>query len=156
MDPLSGNCQDHIPSLLDINVAPVETPSLPGTPLLENTVPAYLEGKFKVFPLVDSGASHSVIAIETLRKIRRNAVISPLPSQTAQTADGSSIPILGKIQLHITLGKMTVPIQLLVVPHLSQDLIIGRDFLRLHKAQIDFSKNRLVLHRQFPLKHDLI
>ncbi len=124
---------------------------LSGNPLLENTVSAFLENKVKIFALVDTGASHSVISLPQLRRVRPHAPLSPPPFSSAHTADGSAMQVLGEITLNITLGRLHSRVKVLVVPQLSQDLILGRPFLQQHKAQIDFSKNRLVLHRQFPL-----
>ena len=124
---------------------------LSGNPLLENTVSAYLENTFRIFALVDTGASHSVISLPQLRRVCPQFQLSPPPFSSAQTADGSPMEILGETTLKITLGRLPTKVKVLVVPHLSQDLILGRPFLQQHKAQIDFSKNRLVLHRQFPL-----
>ena len=117
---------DNPDDQLHVNAATVAKPSLPATPLLENTMSAYLENKLKIPPLVDSGASHSVISTDTLHKVRPAALL-PTSNPAARAAHGSSIPLLGQIQFHITLGKMTVAIKLLAVLHLSRNLIMGRD-----------------------------
>jgi len=55
------------------------------------------------------------------------------------TADGNPIHVVGKSLLSIKLGGLTVPFEFLVVRRLSQNLILGIDFLKHTKAVINCS-----------------
>ncbi len=99
---------------------------------------AYLENSFKIFALIDTGASHSVISLAQLHHVRLEAHLSPPPFSSAQTTEGS--PILGETTVGIRLGRFQARVPVVVVPKLSQDLI---PFLQEHNAEINFGRTGL-------------
>src|ERR1051325_6018242 len=56
-------------------------------------------------------------------------------------ADGRLVKILGKINLPIKIDGLIIPFQFFVMQALSQDLILGMDFLKKTKCQINCADN---------------
>ena len=61
-----------------------------------------------------------------------------------KTADGSRLPDLGKIQLLVKVDKREF-VHPFVVAKLTNEGILGTDFLRIHGGNIDFAKNKFYL-----------
>ena len=90
--------------------------------------------------LVDTGAGSSVISERLIRKLGMK--IKPLDKNdlsVLSTADGNLIKVKGKVCLSIKLNGLTVPYDFLVVPAITEDLILGIDFLSHTKAEINCS-----------------
>lgn len=56
-------------------------------------------------------------------------------------ADGRRVEIIGKIQCDFNINGLVVPYTALIVPNLTQKLIIGQDMLKHTKANIDYATN---------------
>ena len=68
----------------------------------------------------------------------------PLESGDVQclyAADGRRVKISGKIHCNFNINGLTIPFTVLIVPNLSQKLIIGQDMLQFTRANIDYSTN---------------
>ena len=95
--------------------------------------------------LIDTGCGLSLISEEVYRRIpEQDRPVLEENEIPMKTADGSRLPDLGKTHLRVRVDKKeyTHPF---VIARLTDDGIIGTDFLRMHGGNIDFSKNRFCL-----------
>jgi predicted aspartyl protease len=76
--------------------------------------------------LVDTGANITAISDEVSKRI--NAQVKN-ESVTAITADSSSAPIVGLATIHLQLGDHIAKTDVLVVPNLARDCLLGHDVL---------------------------
>ena len=108
----------------------------------------YVLGKVKDVELewlLDTGCTLSLISIDVWRRIspeKRPALQRNPVSMT--TADGSSLPDIGKVYLTVKVGPTEFE-HPFIVASLTNDGILGTDFLRMHGGEIDFSRNKFAL-----------
>src|SRR5437868_984919 len=114
----------------NLNVNQVQTPEMPFTILvkIENTV---------YDALIDTGASKLLITPKVARGLR----IRPLKNTTFIQADGTSIHATGSVLLNIDVGHIRVKFPAIILPGLSQDVIIGANFLYTFNFQCNLRKN---------------
>ncbi len=88
--------------------------------------------------LVDTGTAITLIRADLARPLLHNMMIDSNPSFV--TADGRRADCLGTLPLSVRHGLVEIDLdKVLVVPSLSYELIIGRDWLTKSRATIDFS-----------------
>ena len=95
--------------------------------------------------LLDTGCSLSLISAEVYDSIPEE--IRPELEENdvvMKTADGSLLPDLGKIHLCVKVDRREFVHQF-VVAKLTNEGILGTDFLRIHGGNIDFAKNKFFL-----------
>ena len=96
--------------------------------------------------LIDTGCGLSLISEEVYKRIPEgNRPVLEENEIPMKTADGSWLPDLGKTHISVRVDKReyTHPF---VVAKLTDDGILGTDFLRMHEGNIDFSKNKFYLN----------
>ena len=82
--------------------------------------------------LMDSGASISVLGDNSLEFLQKHHIhMKPLFS-VVKTANGASLPIIGKVETDITWRNTQKPIILYIAPALRQKLYLGFDFFKLY------------------------
>lgn len=83
-----------------------------------------------LYGLLDSGASVSVLGKDSMKFVERHHL--PIKSfiSSVCTADGSKQKVIGYCEVLITYKGVTKPINLYIVPSLSQTLYLGLDFWR--------------------------
>ena len=95
--------------------------------------------------LLDTGCSLSIISTETYERIpmsmRPSLEENPIPMKTA---DGSRLPDRGVVHLRVRVDRREFEHQF-VVASLTNEGILGTDFLRMHGGNIDFSTNKFYL-----------
>ena len=64
-------------------------------------------------------------------------------SQSVVTADGSSLELLGQVTLSVEIGGLVRLHPILVARNLTQECILGADFLVAHGCAIDYSTKTL-------------
>ena len=89
--------------------------------------------------MLDTGASVSAIEEEVLKEI-----YGDVPFSTVQT--GKDNLQLRRITLPLYLKESQFPCEFQVVQNLAYDAILGRDFLRVHRAMIDLDNNTITLN----------
>jgi len=108
----------------------------------------YVTGEVKdveVEWLIDTGCSLSIISINVYQRISEALKPELMENEIPmKTADGSELPDLGKVTLKVKVGKREF-FHTFVVADLTNDSILGIDFLRMHKGYIDFSGNKFSL-----------
>ena len=96
--------------------------------------------------LLDTGCSLSIISTEVYQRIseslRPRLEENPIPMKTA---DGSRLPDLGMVQMRVRVDRREFE-HSFVVASLTNEGILGTDFLRMHGGNIDFSRNKFYLN----------
>jgi len=98
--------------------------------------------------LVDTGATHSCIndkVYDLLNKDLKFPLLLP-DRHNLSSADGSILNVRGRVNLPLTIGNLQLYHKFNVITNLSQDMLLGLNFLKAHKASIDLSNNLLSLH----------
>jgi len=102
--------------------------------------------------LIDTGATVSLIS--SAKVLQLNLTIEPLQLPVKMvTATQTPLVIDGWVQVEIQIDNNIMQQRLLVGNGLTEDLILGLDFLGNHKCQIDISKNRLIFTTNKANKH---
>lgn len=131
-----------------------EIPQLASQPFLQNIVTAYIFGS-KVHALIDTGATNvCAISKEKLEKLLNGRPIQYKTSKVKGiiVANTMESEVLGEVMVPIKIAQKYFDVELLVLPKLSQDLILGTNFLSKHGAIIDFNANKLSLHTNIPVR----
>jgi hypothetical protein len=104
-----------------------------------NTIRLKIFNNFQI-ALLDTGCGTSVVSERLVQKLR--LPIEPIgvgESSVLYGAGGHTIHVLGKTEISLKLGGITVPFDFRVARPLTQDLILGIDFLEGTRAVIDCS-----------------
>ena len=125
------------------------TISAPSNVLIWGTV---LKQPFKL--LVDTGAAVTVISERFFHDVLRvnYALTQKQLFDSIKTANGGTVPVSGTASFGISIGQCDYVCDAIVVPNLSYNVVLGRDFLHKHRAVIDvghekvtFSENNTTL-----------
>lgn len=104
--------------------------------------------KIPIVCLLDSGASQSVIGKSGLDFLSKNKIpftVMPLSTRVT-TADGVDQQVLGEIELSLSVSNITRKIRCIVVPSVTQAIILGMDFGYQFNISLNFSKNSWHIH----------
>ena len=109
---------------------------------------------FSVTALVDTGCHMTVMTPTVLNKIPglRKCKVYPPDLNLAYSIDGKGVKMLGKIFTKVKIGGKTINLMAHLVDNLGYDLIFGTDFLKKHRAIVDFSTQKLTLKSCIPIK----
>ena len=133
-----------------------EPTTLYSSPSLSDSGDLRVEGTMADLPvsfLIDTGASVSVANSGFLKKSPTYSAFqqSPSPYKAINTVSGESLSVEGRVDVPITMGDNTSNWQMLSVPGLQSNAILGKDFLDKHKAVIDFANRTLTLPDSAPI-----
>lgn len=108
-----------------------------------------LEGRIagtQVNFLVDTGASCTLISEKIFKKLSKSAKfqLGVLADRKFQQADGTPLRVLGKLNVKIQLGTVVVQHEV-IVASISDEGIIGYDFLKKHSCHIDIENDEFHL-----------
>ena len=105
-----------------------------------------LNGRF-LHLLCDTGASCSCLSLKYFNKHLRNNVqlLPKTDSQLYVSANNSFLDIVGIANILLRFGTKTTNVKFLVMKDLSQDAILGSDFLSSTSAVINFDSNTISL-----------
>src|SRR5437868_4043364 len=87
--------------------------------------------------LIDTGASKLLITPKVAKGLR----MRPLKNTTFIQADGTKIHAIGSVMLDIDVGQIKIKFTAIILPELSQDVIIGANFLYTFNFQCNLRKN---------------
>lgn len=91
--------------------------------------------------LLDTGANRSVIGRFGLKFLKLFS-LQLLPSDIVlSTADGSEQSVAGSVLLPISVGGVVKLLDILVVPSLQHDVLLGMDFVKEFELSVDFKNN---------------
>ena len=95
--------------------------------------------------LIDTGCSTSIVAVEVYGNIPKG--VRPELEEVnmdLQTANGDRLVVLGRAEMEITLEGKTY-CHRFIVAELTNEGILGIDFLRTHQGVVDIGKSRVFL-----------
>ena len=106
--------------------------------LPKNEIRVQIQHK-SISALIDTGAIRSLIS----DKMARNLHLEILPLQPGDnrrlvTANGSLMKVIGRTSVELKINGLTITYDFLILPNITQDLILGIDFLTDNKAKINF------------------
>ena len=98
--------------------------------------------------LVDTGCSVTILSEKIFHKIHPDdrPELHP-PSKQLLSADGSPMKVLGESMFNISVGHKTVS-HFTIVAEISNDGLLGIDFLKQHSFSIDFKTNQLICENE--------
>ena len=107
----------------------------------------YVPGKaetIKVDWLVDTGCSVTILSEKSFCSLSiDDRPELQAPSNHLVSADGSPFQVLGEANFNIQIGSHIFS-QLTVVAKISDEGILGMDFLKTHEILLDFQANKLI------------
>ena len=97
-----------------------------------------------IVSLIGTGCSVTVISENIARKLKIQITpLSPDDTKFLFGANGNRIKLFGKANISVKIGGLAIPYDFSVVQNLTQDLILGHDFLTTTKALINYSDNTI-------------
>src|SRR5437867_1914453 len=147
------------------NIKPHSKPKSQDCSSMENTMSNKI--KVKIFNsfvnvLIDTGCSTSILSEALLKRLHVNTQnLEPSEIKNLIGANGSTIPVIGKINLNIRLHGLTVPYEFLIAKSLTHELMVGHDFMSMTEAVIDYPNNSISFYDHlvvmpFINKHDTV
>ncbi len=135
------------------NLQPLCTALGVGTPMVD----AMVRGT-KLRAMLDSGATHSFVGLETARQL--NLVVQPAPTSHADLADGGTVVLQGLVKMGIKLGALRCTVEAYVLPALSQgvDLLLGSVMLNAYSSVLDYGTKKVTFmknHAAYPCRFTL-
>ena len=117
-------------------------------PFRNISIQGHINGR-PVTYLVDTGANVSAIRAEVWRQIPQMTKHPPTPTHVTKISavNGQSIPVLGQVELPLSINDRVYPFHVLVIETIAYDVILGRDFLEFYKAKINLQEHVLELQR---------
>jgi hypothetical protein len=92
--------------------------------------------------LVDTGAAISCISSSLVESLH-HVIINPPKYLKVQGVGGNKIEVKGQITLEFEIENKVFIHDFTILPTMTHDLIIGKDFLQLQQAEISFGNNTL-------------
>ena len=108
-----------------------------------------LVGGEPVDMLIDTGSAVTLVHQRVLNRSQKNFKLS-FVGEPVVSANGQPLDIKGKCELHICVNGVDVVHSVLVAADVTQDCLLGIDFLSKHNSKIDFEtqtikiKNKVV------------
>ena len=113
--------------------------------LSDNVVEIKIFNHF-VHALIDTGSCKSVVSEQLIKELGVKINKGSKLSNFLTTADGSPMKVLGTAMLNVRISNLSVPYEFLVVSRIQQDMIMGLDFLKYTRAQINCSDNTVTFY----------
>ena len=98
----------------------------------------------EITAIVDSGASHTMISELLARKLHLYKQIQPTNAKFYTSAGKLERPVGRLLDIPITVGNLTLPIDVYVSPARTYNLLLGNNFLAAAEAQINFGTKELI------------
>ena len=101
------------------------------------------KGEANIVAMFDSGATYSCITPEKAKQI---AVLLPIrhPFKVQTASKGHFIEINQRVSLDFYIGESHFSDEFIVVPNLSEDVIIGAKTLQSWKIKLDFENDNII------------
>ena len=104
-------------------------------------------GEQPVDMLVDTGSAVTLVHFRVLQNAKREFKLERV-SDPVVSANGQPLDIRGKCVLEISLGGVTVSHPVLVAADVTQDCLLGIDFLGKHNCTIDFNAKTIKIGKE--------
>jgi predicted aspartyl protease len=108
-------------------------------------VPTWINNT-KISTMIDTGATSSLITISAINKLNCKHQIYQQPGEIVLGDSKTTINQYGWIYLTFRIDRLYYGIQAIVVDNLTTDLVLGMDFLKKFKVEINIVKQYLVLY----------
>ena len=110
---------------------------------------------FQLRALVDTGAALSLLKADIYNNLKYRPKLQRT-DVSLQSANGSSIKVLGSIDLDFKIAGIKLKHEFIVVTDLNRNIILGRDFLMKNKVRIYCDLHKLKLQNAYvPLENDV-
>lgn len=140
----------------------MHSPKGPFTPSSRQPRNAFVNGNIHGVPvdiLVDTGACISVIDAEFVKKFvceKSPSIMVPSTYSEVDTVSGEKIStVVGQIKVALSFNSKEFPCQFHVIPNMTCNAVLGRDFLLANDAVINFAKGILTLDSNHPMRLSL-
>ena len=97
--------------------------------------------------IVDSGASHTMMSEILARKLQLYRLITPTHAKFYTSSGKLEKPVGRLLDVPITVGALTLPVDVYVSPARTYSLLLGNNFLAAAEAQINFGTKELVYRK---------
>ena len=146
MDGHKGNHKGHSVSSRVTNSNSSDKPSVNlVSSLQENTILVTIGDK-KTRCLVDTGATISCASLAYLKKTGINCThLKPANIKYITGVGNETHAVLGKLEIPITISGITISFEFFILQNLIHPVILGMDFLKFHKVQIDLDKRTIYI-----------
>ena len=109
----------------------------------ESTCKARVGGVL-VETLLDTGAAASLIDESTYRRTKHRGELMRSDMNMSQV-NGGKIKITGMVDLKVKVGGIDRPHRFYITPGLCNELILGEDWMRQNKVQLDYETNSITV-----------
>lgn len=116
------------------------TPAVEGDGVFEYSVDAHILTR-KLPVVVDTGASHSIVALRTIRKLRLKSLIRPSKKAFITAGGELSFPVGEIAALAVTMGGATIRVNCMVVNKACFSLLLGLDVMKPLGTVIDLQQD---------------
>jgi hypothetical protein len=111
-------------------------------------------GNLTVRSLIDSGSSVSLINKKIFEKLKPKPKLSKTKI-CLKTVDNKQVNVLGFISVEVKLNNLKIFHQFVVVSNISQNVILGKDFLNSNGCRIFYDINCLMIQNvKVPMQND--
>ena len=93
--------------------------------------------------MVDSGANHNIININTLKQIHKDNLTLTPTNIIFKVGDTHEVPVLGKFKLTFRIQNQTFIEPFFVMQKTNFSILLGNSFLHKYKCNIDYDTNTL-------------
>ena len=101
----------------------------------------------EVSAIIDSGASHTMMSDILARKLHLYKHIHPTKAKFFTSSGKLEKPVGRLTDVPVTVGSLTLPVDVYVSPAHTYSLLLGNNFLAAAEAQINFGSKELVYRR---------
>ena len=95
--------------------------------------------------MVDSGANHNIININTLRQIQQGTVNLTPTRIVFKVGDTHEVPVLGKFKLTFQIQNQTFIESFFVMQQTNFSILLGNAFLHKYRCNIDYDTHTLAI-----------
>ena len=101
-------------------------------------------GKLVVKILIDTGSAATLVREDVWKKVQQSPKTIKAPVHFVVAANGEKLELVGQGEVSITIGGVTRRHMVLVTKHLTQECILGVDFLIKHACIVDLRQHTFV------------
>ena len=102
-------------------------------------------GKLVVKILIDTGSAVTLVREDVWKKVQQSPKTIKAPVHSVVAANGEKLELVGQGEVSITIGGVTRRHMVLVTKHLTQECILGVDFLIKHACVVDLRQHTFVI-----------
>ena len=102
-------------------------------------------GKLVVKILIDTGSAVTLVREDVWKKVQQSPKTIKAPVHSVVAANGEKVELVGQGEVSITTEGVTRRHMVLVTKHLTQECILGVDFLIKHACVVDLQQHTFVI-----------